>query len=233
MSNIAIQTTMRGTGLMLMALTIGVTISWADVIQSTVELPPLSGSYTLGGICVSALNRCTEDATVSGFMITNEFELGVNEIVETNASYSADIFTDNGGVPGTFLGHLSLTGTADFAYEGRNPSVDPLGTFATDLTDFDFTGMLNGKTFEVKQDPENASAGSTTILETTFVPPIEYSVSSSLDIFADYSFNGSPFVMAPERIATLNAVPEPVLGSLATSILVGGLGFALRRRRIR
>jgi hypothetical protein len=231
-NNIAIRTIIRATGLTLMALTAGLTVIWADVIQSTVQLPPQSGAYTLGGICVNVLNRCTENATVSGFTITNEFQMGSNEIVDADASYSADIFTDNGGAPGTFLGNLSLTGTTEFTYVGRNTGVNPLGTFETDLTNFDFTGMLNGNTFEVKQDPGNASTGSTTILEATFVPPIEFSVSSSLNIFADYSFNGSPFVMAPERSATLTAVPEPELGSLAVSILAGGLGLALRRRRI-
>jgi len=156
-----------------------------------------------------------------------------NELVAVGATYSADIFMNSGGVPGTFLGHLSLSGTAQFTYVGRDPSVNPLGIFATDLTDFDFKGMLNGNTFEVRQDPGKASTGSTTILETTFVPPIKYTVSSSLEIFAEYSFNGSPFVAAPERMTTLNTVPEPGPGALTGSILVGVLGIASRRRRIR
>jgi hypothetical protein len=223
----------RAMGLTLMALTTGMALSWADVIQSTVVLPPLSGAYTLGTICVSGLNRCTENATVSGFTILSETEMLGNELVEASATYSAAIFTDNGGVPGSFLGNLSLSGTTNFAYVGRDTSVNPLGTFTTNLVDFDFTGMLNGNTFEVKQDPGNASTGSTTILESTFVPPIEFTVSSSLDIAADYSFNGAPFVGAPGRTATLNAVPEPRLGGMAAFILVGGLGIALRRRQIR
>jgi hypothetical protein len=156
-----------------------------------------------------------------------------NELVAVGATYSADIFMNSGGVPGTFLGHLSLSGTAQFTYVGRDPSVNPLGIFATDLTDFDFKGMLNGNTFEVRQDPGKASTGSTTILETTFVPPIKYTVSSSLEIFAEYSFNGSLFVAAPERMTTLNTVPEPGPGALTGSILVGVLGIASRRRRIR
>jgi hypothetical protein len=225
--------TIRATRLMLMALTIGTTICRADVIQSTVVLPPGSGAYTLGTICVSGLNRCTENAAVSGFNIISDTQQNGNELVVASAGYSADIFTNSGGVPGVFLGHLFLSGTTQFTYVGRNPSVNPLGTFVTDLTDFDFTGTLNGNTFEVKQDSGNASTGSTTILEATFVPPIKFTVSSSLDIFADYSFNGGPFVSAPERMTTLSAVPEPGSVGIAGSILVGVLGIVSRRRRIR
>jgi hypothetical protein len=216
-----------------MALTIGTTLCRADVIQSTVVLPPGAGAYTLGTICVSGLNRCTENATVSGFNITSDTEQNGNELVVASASYSADIFTSNGGVPGTFLGHLLLSGTTQFTYVGRNPSVNPLGTFVTDLTDFDFAGTLNGNTFEIKQDPGTPSTGSTTILEATFVPPITFSVSSSLNIFADYSFNGGPFVTAPERTTTLSAVPEPGSVGIVGSIAIGVLGIASRRRRIR
>jgi hypothetical protein len=228
--NIARRTTIRAAGLTLMALTTGLTVSWADVIQSTVVLPPVSGAYTLGGVCVSGVSRCTENATVSGFNIMTDTELSGNELVSVGANYSADVFTDSGGSPGTFLGHLSLSGTAQFTYVGRNPGVNPLGTFATDLTSFDFTGTLNGNTFEIKQDPGDPSTGSTTILESTFVPPIEFTVSGSLDIFAQFSFNGAPFVSAPERMTTLSAVPEPGLGGL---VLAGVLGIAWRRRRVR
>jgi hypothetical protein len=202
------------------------------VIQPTVELPPVSGAYTLGTICVSGLNRCTENATVFGFNVVSNVEQNGDQLVVVDASYSADVFTNNGGVPGSFIGHLLLTGTAEFTYVGRNPSVNPLGTFVTELTDFDFTGMLNGNTFEIKQDPAKTSTGTTTILEITFVPPIKYSVSSSLDIFAEYSFNGGPFVTAPPRSTSLNAVPEPQLSLLAGSVLLGILGIASRRRQI-
>jgi hypothetical protein len=82
-----------------------------------------------------------------------------NEVVTVDASYSADVFTDNDGVPGTFIGVLSLSGTAAFTYVGRDPSVNPLGTFVTELKAFDFTGMLNGNSFEVKQNPGSASMG--------------------------------------------------------------------------
>jgi hypothetical protein len=216
-----------------MALTTGLATGWASVIQSTVVLPPASGAYALEGVCLSALNRCTGNAMVSGFNTITDTEQNGNELVVVDAVYSADVFTDSNGLPGTFVGQLSLSGTADFTYVGRDPSVNPLGIFTTALTGFEFTGMLNGNSFEVTQNPASVSIGSTTILEATLVPPIEYSVGSSLDIFGQYSFNGSPFMTAPEQMTTLTAVPEPGSGALAGSILVGFLRIAWRRHRIR
>ena len=50
------RTMLRVAGLMVMALA-HATISQASVIQPTVVLPPLSGAYTLGGLCLSALGK--------------------------------------------------------------------------------------------------------------------------------------------------------------------------------
>lgn len=210
-----------------------VAVSRADVIQSTVVLPPLGGAYSLGGVCVNALARCTQNATVSGFDILTRTVDNGNELVTTSANYSADIYSEIAGLPAAFLGHLSLAGTATFTYLGRDPSVNPLGTFPTKLTDFDFQGTLNGNTFEVKKDPGQTSTGSTTILAINVESPIMYAVSGSLEIFALYSFNGSPFMTAPPRTADLTAVPEPGSGFLAGFIMVGVIGIASRRRRVR
>ncbi len=169
MSYIARQITIRATGIASMALFAGLTIGRADVIQPTVVLPPAAGQYSLGTLCVDALSRCTVNPTVSGFNMMTRAEVGGNEVVSLAALYTASVFTDDNDSPGTFVGVLSLLGTAQFTFVGRDPSVNPLGTFTTLLTDFDFKGVLNGNTFEVKQDPGKASTGSTTILETTFL----------------------------------------------------------------
>jgi hypothetical protein len=235
MANVSRQITLRAVSLTVMALT-SLTLSRASVIQSTVMLPPVSGEYTLGGVCVSALGRCTQNAMVSNFDIMTSTVDNGNEFVVVGATYSADIFTDSGGLPGAFLGHLSLSGTAHFTYLGRDPGVNPLGTFTTELTDFAFQGMLNGNTFEVKQDPGKTSTGWTTILEATDIPPITYAVSSSLEIFALYSFNGSPFMTAPPRTADLNPVPQPIPepgSGVLVGTLVGVVGIASRCRRVR
>ena len=112
---------------------------------------------------------------------------------------------------------------------GRDPSINPLGTFTTELTDFHFTGTLNGNTFEVKRDPASTSGGSTTILPFTLIPSITYEVTGSLDIFALYSFNGGPFMTAPPRTTVLTPIPEPMSGLLAGPVLLGLA--AIRRRR--
>jgi hypothetical protein len=168
---------------------------------------------------------------VSGFdVITRTVENG-NESVIVSATYSADIYTASGGLPLAFVGQLSLLGTANFTYFGRDPGVNPLGTFVTELTDFSFEGTLNGNTFEVKKDPARVTTGTTTILPVSEIPPISYSVSGSLNIAALYSFNESPFLPAPPRPADLSPIPEPASGLLAGSVLLGIIGIASRRRR--
>ena len=133
---------------------------------------------------------------VSDFEILTSTTVSGNQVVNVNAVYSADIYTDVGGVPGTLLGHLAIPGTAQFLFVGRDPAVNPLGTFVTQLTDFSFSGELNGNTFDVKRNTANTSAGSTTILQAT-LDPVTYEVSGTLEIFALYSFNGSPFMPGP------------------------------------
>jgi hypothetical protein len=54
---------LQAASLMVIALA-SLAVSRASVIQETVELPPASAAYTLGGTCLSALDRCTENAMV-------------------------------------------------------------------------------------------------------------------------------------------------------------------------
>jgi hypothetical protein len=220
----------------LIAVIAGQAVSRADVVQSTVTLPPPNGFYTFGPFCLSnpliGLSRCVEHTIVSDFVKTSDTEVSGNEVVDATASYSADVYTDNHGTPGTFVGDLSMDGTIGITYVGRNPAMNPLGTFTTLVTSFDFSGKLNGNTVEFIQNPSIPSTGSTTILETTFSPPIEYTVSSSVDLNGEYNFNGTGFMPAPTRTGTLTAIPEPGLGALTASILIV-LGIASRRFRIR
>ena len=226
------QTTVRAIGLTILALT-SLTLSRADVIQSTVVLPPVGGAYALGGICVNAADRCIQNAGVSGFDIVSRSLDSGNELVVVNATWSGDVYTEVGGLPDAFIAHLTLPGTVQFAYLGRNPSVNPLGTFTTEITDFDFQGMLAGNTFHIKQDPDRTSTGFTTILPFTFVPPIQYSVSSSLEVFGLFSINGGQFMQAPPRSPILIPIPEPASGALAAVMLAGIIALAsLRHRRL-
>ena len=210
-------------------LTVGMmTVANAAVIQPTVELP--SGSYVFSPFCLTALSRCTPGATVSGFSNLVHTQNGGNEQVTADAIYSADIYTDNGGTPGSFIGTLLMTGFVNLTFAGRNPSVNPLGTFTTVFTDFSFAGLLGGNTFAVKRDPGQTSGGTTTINQFSVGPPVEYSVTSSISLFAQYSFNGSPFTSAPERLGELVPVPEPGTGALGLSAL-SVLVAAVRKKR--
>jgi hypothetical protein len=87
--------------------------------------------------------------------------------------------------PAALLGSCHYPEPLSSLIWGRDPSVNPLGTFVTELTGFDFTGVLNGNSFEVTENSGSPSTGSTTINEATMVPPIEYSVTSSLDILGN------------------------------------------------
>ena len=211
----------------LLAVAVGQGIGLADVVQSTVALPPPGGSYTFGPLCISALSRCVEDTVISDFVTTSTTEVAGNEVVDATAQYTANVYTDNSGVPGTFVGVLSMSGPFDVTYVGRT-SLTPLGTFSTQVTSFDFSGMLNGNTFQVIQNPSLPSTGTTTILESTFTPPIEYTVSSSINFNGEYNFNSMGFVPAPTRSGTLT--PDPGSGALVSCILIGALGIASRRR---
>jgi hypothetical protein len=200
----------------------------ADLVQSTVILPPPTGVYTLSNACVSSVNKCVENAAISGFKVTSDTEVNGNEVVVATALYNAEVTTDNGGLPGTPLGPVSLNGTIEFVYVGRNPSVNPLGVFTTLVPSFDFTGSFNGNTQEVK----GTGTGTTSIFELTFTPPILYTVSSQIEFSGAFSVNGGPFIPAYSNTGTLTAaVPEPEYWGVEAGLLAGVL--AIRRRRQR
>jgi hypothetical protein len=226
----ATQKTIRLSLLTLLTFTAGSVTARADVVQSTVILPPPTGSYDFSGFaCIAALDRCLENGSVSDFTNEVSTQIGSNEQVTLDALYTGGVYTDNSGVPGVFLGTLNLTGTATFVYTGRNVSVQPLGTFPTQVTSFDFSGIFNGKTFAVEQNPGVPSTGTTTINETS-MSPVEYTVTSDITLNAEYNYNGTGYTPAPPRTGSLTSVPEPGFGALAASILTGLLAAASRRR---
>jgi hypothetical protein len=63
---------------------------------------------------------------VSGFSPITDTEQNGNEVVTVNAIYLAGVYTDNGGVPGSFIGQLSLSGTAEFTYMGTRSQCEPV-----------------------------------------------------------------------------------------------------------
>jgi hypothetical protein len=93
LNRIAKQTT-RVSMAALLAVMAGEVVGRADVVQSTVILPPPNGAYTLGQFCLSnpsiGLDRCLENIVVSDFVTTSDTEVGGNEVVTATAGYSAD-----------------------------------------------------------------------------------------------------------------------------------------------
>lgn len=220
----AVRTTIRISAFALLALAGGLNSALADLIEPTATLPPPNGIYGLPLVCITPV--CLLNANVSGFQTTSDVLSAGNELVSTNAVFATDIFQNIGGAPGAFLGPLSIPGTMDFTFFGRSLST-PLGTFNAQITAFDFSGMFNGHSFEIMQNPSQASTGLTTINQV----PGGYQVNSFFDVFAELSLDGGPFVPGPERHSVLTATPEPDGWVFAVLGLLGFVGIASRRRR--
>jgi hypothetical protein len=224
--------------LTLTGITAGLTAGYADVTQYTVQLPPAGGAYTFPGACImSPVANCLEGGMVSDFAITNVTTTGSYPdyvtTVDVNAVYSAEVYTNNGGSPGTPIAPLSLTGTMAFTYSGYS-SETPIGTFATQVT-FDFSGIFNGNpsnTFVIEQNPMTPSTGTTTLGVVPSTSPTEYDVSSSLTINAEYDIRGLGPITAHPVTSGLISTPEPGYAAVGAALLFGMLGLASRRRRV-
>jgi hypothetical protein len=216
----------------LLTLTVVGSMARADVVQSTVILPSPAGQYTVPVICVAT--GCIFDSTLDNFVLTSSTESAGNQIEIVNANFGTDVYTNAGGSPGTLLGSVLLQGPVTFTYFGRDPSSNPLGTFNTQLSNFDFVGTLNGNTVEIRQDASTASLGTTTINQVS-ISPVAYGVSSTLTINGDISLNGSPFVPVPPVMTTLtpapvSPVPEPGYTAAAGFLLLFVLGLKFRHQ---
>lgn len=213
---------LRPASYLLAALMVCCSSATAGVIQATDTLPPPGGVYALPMVCITPV--CLANARVSGFSNTSDIFAGGDELVTANALFSADVFQNIGGVPGLKLGQVSTLGFMSFTYFGRTPA-NREGTFASVITDFDFAGSFNGKSFEVRQNPAAASTGETTVVFNHNTQL--YEISSFFDVFAELSLDKGPFVPGPGRHASL--VPEP--GSLGLAL--AGLMLVLARARAR
>jgi hypothetical protein len=214
----------------LLALTVGSKMARADVVQPTVILPAPGGQYTVPAICV--VTGCIVNSTLDNFVVTSSTESAGNQIEIVNADFGTDVYMNTGGSPGTLLGSVSLQGPVTFTYFGRDPSTNPLGTFNTQLSNFDFVGTLNGNTVEIRQSASTASLGTTTINQES-MSPVSYGVSSTLTINGEISFNGSQFVPVTPVVTTLSpvsSVPEPGYTAAAGFLLLAVLGLKFRRQ---
>ena len=200
----------------------------ASVIQPTAELPPTSGGFLLGEVCVPNLlppkGACVVGGNLSNFTQRVSTLTADGQEVDAMASFTANLYDFTGGVKGGLLGPLSLTGPVGFLYMGRSSETE-LGTFSTTMTELMLTGSFNGIPVIIKGDL-NKTMGTTTISAAGH----DFKVDSFFDVFVEVSINGGPFVPGPRRPFVLTATPEPgtfVLGALG----IGVLGLAMRRRR--
>jgi len=214
---------LRISALGLTALTASLMVARADIIQSTVTLPPPAGAYMVLDACVNSVAKCVINASISDLTVISDTQVAGNEVAKVTALYTAVVTTDNGGSPGTPIAPVSLFGTMEFIYVGRDPVINPLGDFTTLVPSFDFTGVFNGNTQEVMG---TGTTGTTSISE---IAPGLYNVSSMLNFTAQFSVNGGPFIPAYANTGTLTSVPEPGYWQIAAGLLAGVL--AIRRRR--
>lgn len=196
----------------------------ANIIETTATLPPTSGGYTLPTICVNIV--CLVNGDVSNFVTTSVF--AANQVVDGTAQFTGDFYQNIGGTPGAFITGISITADVGFTYFGRT-GPDELGTFPSQLTEFQFNTTINGHMLDAMLNSSTPSTGTTSIHSISGTLDGPFEVNSFFDVFAEISIDGGPFVPGPERITSLQStVPEPspvllLLTGIAGATLVSGL----------
>ena len=207
-------------------------VASADIIQSSPSMPP-QGAYTAPTICVQlgiSSGVCVVNPALFGFNgTTRSIDLS-GESIDSNIFFSASVYTDVGGHPGTFLAPLKASGPIGIFYAGRT-SDSQEGTFTSSLTELKLSGIFNAgmlgtHSLEVMLGSQ-PSTGPTTI---TSVGGGDFRISSFFDVFADISIDGGPPMAGPMRTFTLQPVPEPGTISLLALGLLGMTAGELRRR---
>jgi hypothetical protein len=203
----------------------------ADVITSSPSLPLLgipyespnggAGCFLVGTVCVTP-GVFTQTSVVSN-MIS-----GGNQQIVADAVYT-------GAVTGVVSGPVTLSGTVDETVLGRT-SNDETGSFTTDITGLDLSGVLdlsppanplNGHMLSITLDGSETSAGTTAIVD---MGGGTFRINSFFDVFVDLTLVGTPYSASTIPI-TLVAVPE--LSTWAMAIAgFAGIGFAARRRAV-
>lgn len=204
----------------------------ADVIQTTPTLPPTTGAYTAPPICVQiGPGVCVVNPALFGFNGTTSTFSNMGQTVDSNIHFRADIYSEHLGQPRTFLGVLNLAGPIGIFYSGRTDATQ-LGTFTSTLTELDLTGMFNGHSVEVILGTPTSSGETTVAQLGSATPDGQFRVSSFFDVFAEVSIDHGQFMAGPERVFTLNTVPEP--GTISLMALgLAGLSVGELRRKVR
>lgn len=209
----------------LAAVAATIPIAWAGVIQPTPSLPPTSGAYTTGTLCVAlGPGVCIVGASLHGFTGTTSIFDNSGQSIDSSITLSADVYTDAGNMPGSLIGPVMLAGPIGILYAGRTSDTE-LGTFSSSLTELDLMGSFNGHTIEIILNPQSTSSGPTTVAPSGS----NFQVSSFFDVFTEISLDGGGFIPGPERRFTLT--PEPGSITLLAVGMAGVIGKLRRRRR--
>ena len=202
-------------------------IARAEVLESTPTLPPPSGIYGVHAtLCLLA--GCIVENDLGNLVVRTSQIVAGDQFVTATGTTDADVFQNNGGVPGAPIGSLILSGTLSITYVGRSSDTQ-LGSFPSILTSFDFMGLFNSHTIVTRLMPGQTSNGVTTISKVAGEQA--FLVDGFFDVFAGVSVDGGPFMPQPERHAVLESpVPEPANIRLALPCVVGFGAFAWQRR---
>jgi hypothetical protein len=211
--------------MVLAAVAATIPVAWAGVIQPTPSLPPTSGAYTTGTLCVSlGPGVCIVGASLHGFTGTTSMFDNSGQSIDSSISLTADVYTDVSGMPGTLIGPVLLQGPIGILYANRMTDMD-LGTFTSSLTELDLMGMFNGHSIEIILNPMVTSSGLTTVAPSGS----DFQVSSFFDVFTEISVDGVSAGPGPERTFTLT--PEPGSITLLALGMAGVIGKLRPRPR--
>lgn len=205
------------------ALTATAGIAHAGIVQSTADLPPSSGAYVAGTICINiGPGICVVHPSLFGFTGTTTVINSMGEAIDSNISFSAAIYSNHDDHPGVFLGNLAMAGPIGILYANRTSETE-LGTFTSTLTELDMTGTFNGHSLEVML-ATMPSSGPTTVMQFGQ----DFRVTSFFDVFAEVSLDHGGFMPGPKRTFVLT--PEPGTAVLLTLGLLGTVNGRFRKK---
>lgn len=204
-------------------------VVFADVLDPTSAVPPPNSFYSIPNTCISVV--CVQNIHLTDFNTISHVLSGGNELTVSNVDLTANLYQNVGGMAGMFISPIILTGQVDITYFSK-PSLLGTGDFSTQLTSLDlsgsFTGLTGHHTLDAILNPSQMSTGETSIEQISSGPDV-FQISSFFDVFTELSIDGGPFVPGPERVATLEATPEP---GYYFPIGIGIAFAAVRRARV-